>query len=27
MARERLRFARDLHDLFGYSLSVVVLKA
>ncbi|GAA4526498.1 hypothetical protein GCM10023096_60190 [Nonomuraea ferruginea] len=27
VARERLRFARDLHDLFGYSLSVVVLKA
>jgi signal transduction histidine kinase len=26
VARERLRFARDLHDLFGYSLSVVVLK-
>ncbi|GAA2362910.1 sensor histidine kinase [Nonomuraea africana] len=27
VARERLRFARDLHDLLGYGLSVVVLKA
>ncbi len=27
VTRERLRFARDLHDLFGYSLSVIVLKA
>jgi two-component system sensor histidine kinase DesK len=24
--RERLRFARDLHDLLGYSLSVITLK-
>jgi two-component system sensor histidine kinase DesK len=27
VARERLRFARDLHDLFGFSLSVIVLKS
>lgn len=27
VAEERLRFARDLHDLLGHSLSVVVLKA
>jgi two-component system sensor histidine kinase DesK len=27
VARERLRFARDLHDLLGFSLSVVVLKS
>jgi two-component system sensor histidine kinase DesK len=27
IARERLRFARDLHDLFGFSLSVIVLKS
>jgi two-component system sensor histidine kinase DesK len=27
VVRDRLRFARDLHDLFGYSLSVVVLKS
>ena len=27
MSEERLRFARDLHDLLGHSLSVVVLKA
>jgi signal transduction histidine kinase len=27
VGRERLRFARDLHDLLGYSLSVVVLKS
>jgi two-component system, NarL family, sensor histidine kinase DesK len=24
--RERIRFARDLHDLFGYSLSAIMLK-
>ena len=27
VAEERLRFARDLHDLLGHSLSVIVLKA
>lgn len=27
VARERLRFARDLHDLLGYSLSAITLKA
>ncbi len=27
VAEERLRFARDLHDLLGHSLSVVVLKS
>ena len=27
MARERERFARDLHDLLGHSLSVITLKA
>ncbi|MEV4170482.1 histidine kinase [Nonomuraea sp. NPDC049709] len=27
IARERLRFARDLHDLLGFSLSVIVLKS
>ncbi|MEW9527571.1 histidine kinase [Microbispora sp. NPDC049125] len=27
VARERLRFARDLHDLLGFSLSVIVLKS
>ncbi|WP_203710189.1 sensor histidine kinase [Asanoa siamensis] len=27
VVHERLRFARDLHDLFGYSLSVLVLKS
>ncbi|MGH7761923.1 MAG: sensor histidine kinase [Candidatus Dormibacteraceae bacterium] len=27
IAEERLRFARDLHDLLGHSLSVIVLKA
>lgn len=27
VARERLRFARDLHDLLGHSLSVIVLKS
>jgi two-component system sensor histidine kinase DesK len=27
VARERLRFARDLHDLLGHSLSVVALKS
>ncbi len=27
MARERERFARDLHDLLGHSLSVIALKA
>jgi two-component system sensor histidine kinase DesK len=27
VSEERLRFARDLHDLLGHSLSVVVLKA
>jgi len=27
VAGERLRFARDLHDLLGHSLSVIVLKA
>jgi len=27
VADERLRFARDLHDLLGHSLSVIVLKA
>lgn len=27
VARERLRFARDLHDLLGHSLSVIVVKA
>ncbi|MGW2305579.1 sensor histidine kinase [Streptomyces sp. NPDC001809] len=27
VARERLRFARDLHDLLGYSLSSVTLKS
>lgn len=27
VAEERLRFARDLHDLMGHSLSVIVLKA
>ncbi|MBB4967351.1 sensor histidine kinase [Saccharothrix violaceirubra] len=27
VARERLRFARDLHDLLGFSLSAVTLKA
>ena len=26
VARERLRFARDLHDLLGYSLSAITLK-
>ena len=25
--RERMRFARDLHDLLGYSLSAIILKA
>jgi two-component system sensor histidine kinase DesK len=27
VAEERLRFARDLHDLLGHSLSVIILKA
>ena len=27
VADERLRFARDLHDLLGHSLSLIVLKA
>jgi two-component system, NarL family, sensor histidine kinase DesK len=27
VARERMRFARDLHDLLGYSLSAITLKA
>ncbi len=27
VAQERLRFARDLHDLLGHSLSVIVVKA
>ncbi|WP_328475218.1 histidine kinase [Actinoplanes sp. NBC_00393] len=27
VVHDRLRFARDLHDLFGYSLSVLVLKS
>ena len=27
MAQERERFARDLHDLLGHSLSVIALKA
>jgi two-component system sensor histidine kinase DesK len=27
VVRERLRFARDLHDLLGYSLSTIVLKS
>ncbi|RKS76622.1 signal transduction histidine kinase [Actinomadura pelletieri DSM 43383] len=27
VARERLRFARDLHDLLGFTLSVIVLKS
>jgi two-component system sensor histidine kinase DesK len=27
VAEERLRFARDLHDLLGHSLSVIVLKS
>ncbi|MBB5964573.1 histidine kinase [Planomonospora venezuelensis] len=27
VARERLRFARDLHDLLGFGLSVIVLKS
>jgi signal transduction histidine kinase len=27
VARERLRFARDLHDLLGFSLSAITLKA
>jgi two-component system, NarL family, sensor histidine kinase DesK len=27
VAKERLRFARDLHDLLGHSLSVIVLKS
>ncbi|WP_017541277.1 sensor histidine kinase [Nocardiopsis halophila] len=27
VARERLRFARDLHDVLGYSLSSIILKA
>jgi two-component system sensor histidine kinase DesK len=27
VARERLRFARDLHDLLGYSLSAITLKS
>ena len=27
VTEERLRFARDLHDLLGHSLSVIVLKA
>ena len=27
VAEERLRFARDIHDLLGHSLSVIVLKA
>ncbi|GGM74243.1 sensor histidine kinase [Dactylosporangium sucinum] len=27
VVRDRLRFAQDLHDLFGYSLSVLVLKS
>jgi two-component system sensor histidine kinase DesK len=27
VAQERLRFARDLHDLLGYSLSAITLKA
>jgi len=27
VSEERLRFARDLHDLLGHSLSVIVLKA
>ncbi|WP_063774221.1 sensor histidine kinase [Streptacidiphilus rugosus] len=27
VVRERLRFARDLHDLLGYSLSAIVLKS
>ncbi|MDT0551565.1 histidine kinase dimerization/phosphoacceptor domain-containing protein, partial [Streptomyces lonegramiae] len=26
VGRERLRFARDLHDLLGYSLSAIALK-
>lgn len=27
IVRERVRFARDLHDLLGYSLSAIILKA
>ena len=27
VAQERLRFARDLHDLLGYSLSAITLKS
>jgi two-component system, NarL family, sensor histidine kinase DesK len=27
VVRERVRFARDLHDLLGYSLSAIILKA
>ena len=27
VVRDRLRFAQDLHDLFGYSLSILVLKS
>jgi two-component system sensor histidine kinase DesK len=27
IVRERMRFARDLHDLLGYSLSAIILKA
>ncbi|WP_406379384.1 sensor histidine kinase [Streptomyces sp. NBC_01618] len=27
VARERLRFARDLHDLLGYSLSAIILRS
>ena len=27
VAEERMRFARDLHDLLGHSLSVIALKA
>jgi two-component system sensor histidine kinase DesK len=27
VAEERLRFARDLHDLLGHSLSLIVVKS
>ena len=27
MVRERLRFARDLHDLLGFGLSAITLKS